>query len=149
MFADANGITWKCKLKSEQVYLFNFQQYFGYIIAVSFIGGGNRRTKREPPTGTANFYQLPDERISISSLGRLCVACACPCCCRALCARYYLHIQLYYTVIIWLFYLFVLGPSWSYGSWIYNYRCNQCISSLMVWVGFGRIHSGMSWCASS
>ena len=37
---------------------------------------------------TANFYQLPDERISISSLGRLCVACACPCCCRALCARY-------------------------------------------------------------
>jgi hypothetical protein len=39
---------------------------------------------------TANFYQLPDERIPISSyLGRLCVACACPCCCRALCARYY------------------------------------------------------------
>jgi hypothetical protein len=20
------------------------------------------------------------------------------------------------------------GPSWSYGSWIYNYLCNQCIS---------------------
>ena len=28
------------------------------------------------------------------------------------------------------------GPllSWSYGSWIYNYLCNQCLSPLMVWV---------------
>ena len=28
------------------------------------------------------------------------------------------------------------GPSWSwsYGSWIYNYLCNQCISPLMLWV---------------
>ena len=28
------------------------------------------------------------------------------------------------------------GPSWSwsYGSWIYNYRCNQCLSPLMLWV---------------
>jgi len=26
--------------------------------------------------------------------------------------------------------------SWSYGSWIYNYRylCNQCLSSLKLWV---------------
>jgi hypothetical protein len=23
---------------------------------------------------------------------------------------------------------------WSYGSWIYNYLCNQCLSPLMVWV---------------
>jgi hypothetical protein len=22
------------------------------------------------------------------------------------------------------------GPSWSYGSWIYNYLCNQCLSPL-------------------
>ena len=29
-----------------------------------------------------------------------------------------------------------LGPlwSWSYGSWIYNYLCNQCLSPLMLWV---------------
>jgi len=27
--------------------VFNFQQYFSYI---SFIGGGNRRTRRKPPT---------------------------------------------------------------------------------------------------
>ena len=28
------------------------------------------------------------------------------------------------------------GPSWSwlYGSWIYNYLCNQCLSSLKLWV---------------
>ena len=23
--------------------------------------------------------------------------------------------------------------SWSYGSWIYNYLCNQCLSPLMLW----------------
>jgi len=23
-----------------------------------------------------------------------------------------------------------LGPSWSYGSWFYNYLCNQCLSPL-------------------
>jgi hypothetical protein len=27
-----------------------FQQYFSYIVAVSFIGGGNRSTRRNPPT---------------------------------------------------------------------------------------------------
>jgi len=28
------------------------------------------------------------------------------------------------------------GPSWlwSYGSCVYNYMCNQCLSSLMLWV---------------
>jgi len=25
------------------------------------------------------------------------------------------------------------GPSWSYGSWIYNYLCNQCLSSLYTY----------------
>jgi hypothetical protein len=31
---------------------------------------------------------------------------------------------------------YFLGPSWSwsYGSWIYNYLCNQCLSTLMLWV---------------
>jgi hypothetical protein len=23
---------------------------------------------------------------------------------------------------------------WSYGSWIYNYLCNQCLSPLVLWV---------------
>jgi hypothetical protein len=28
------------------------------------------------------------------------------------------------------------GPSWpwSHGSWIYNYQCNRCLSTLIVWV---------------
>jgi hypothetical protein len=26
------------------------------------------------------------------------------------------------------------GSSWSYGSWIYNYLCNQCLSPLTLWV---------------
>jgi hypothetical protein len=32
--------------------------------------------------------------------------------------------------------LFLVGPlwSWSHGSWIYNYLCNQCLSPLMLWV---------------
>jgi len=32
--------------------------------------------------------------------------------------------------------VFVWGPSWSwsYGSWTYNYLCNQCLSSLTLLV---------------
>jgi len=26
------------------------------------------------------------------------------------------------------------GPSWSCGSWISNYLCNQCLSPLKLWV---------------
>jgi len=29
-----------------------------------------------------------------------------------------------------------LSWSWSYGSWIYNYLCNQCLLPLMLWVRF-------------
>jgi hypothetical protein len=32
-----------------------------------------------------------------------------------------------------------LSWSWSYGSWIYNYLCNQCIWPLMLWVRIPRI----------
>ena len=28
----------------------HFQQYFSYIVVVNFIGGGNRNTRRKPPT---------------------------------------------------------------------------------------------------
>ena len=28
-----------------------------------------------------------------------------------------------------------LSWSWLYGSWIYNYLCNQCLSPLILWVG--------------
>jgi hypothetical protein len=32
--------------------------------------------------------------------------------------------------------VYVQGSSWpwSYDSWIYNYLCNRCLSSLMLWV---------------
>ena len=30
--------------------------------------------------------------------------------------------------------LWIEGLSWSYGSLIYNYLCNQCLSPLMLWV---------------
>ena len=33
----------------------------------------------------------------------------------------------------WFTYHYEVRLSWSYGSWIYNYLCNQCLSSLM-WV---------------
>jgi len=28
----------------------------------------------------------------------------------------------------------VVGPSWSYRCWIFNYLCNQCLSLLTLWV---------------
>ena len=28
----------------------------------------------------------------------------------------------------------LLWPSWSYGRWIYNYLCNQCLSQITLWV---------------
>jgi len=44
----------------------------------------------------------------------------------------YIHLNLYLLCVCWNF----EGPSWlwSYGSWIYNYLCNQCISPLTLWV---------------
>jgi hypothetical protein len=43
-----------------------------------------------------------------------------------------LFISFYVSVIV----CFFAGPSWlwSYGSWIYNYLCNQYLSPLMLWV---------------
>ena len=32
------------------VFKHHFQQYFSYIVAVSFNGGGNQNTLRKPPT---------------------------------------------------------------------------------------------------
>jgi len=33
-----------------------FQQYFSYIMTVSFIGGGNESTRRKPPTCRKSFF---------------------------------------------------------------------------------------------
>ena len=34
----------------HNLFWFHFQQYFSYIVAVSFIGGGNQSIQRKPPT---------------------------------------------------------------------------------------------------
>jgi hypothetical protein len=41
----------------------NFPQYFSYIVAVSFIGGGNRSTPRKQPTyrKSLTYYQAKPE----------------------------------------------------------------------------------------
>jgi len=40
----------------------HFQQYFSYIVVVSFIGGGNRSTRRKPPkdilTCITNYFNF-------------------------------------------------------------------------------------------
>ena len=49
--------------KLHVVYLFDdvlrhFQQYFSYIVVVSFIDGGNRRTQRKPSTCRKSLTNL-------------------------------------------------------------------------------------------
>ena len=41
------GYQWQKKI---QVWFDGVQQYFSYIVAVSFISEGNQRTRRKPPT---------------------------------------------------------------------------------------------------
>jgi hypothetical protein len=36
----------------------HFQQYFSYFVAISFIGGGNRRIRRKPPTCRKSLTNL-------------------------------------------------------------------------------------------
>jgi hypothetical protein len=48
-----------------------------------------------------------------------------------------LNVNLFASVYICLFVwwcIYTEGPSWScsYGSWIYNYLCNQCLSPLIL-----------------
>ena len=44
---------------------------------------------------------------------------------------------IYPTILyVYIYIRNIWEPSWpwSYGSWIYNYLCNQCLSILMFWV---------------
>ena len=44
---------WQFKWVRVRVMVFNvhhFQQYISYIVAVSFIGGGNQSNRKKPPT---------------------------------------------------------------------------------------------------
>ena len=43
----------------------HFQQYFNYIVAVSFISGGNRRTRRKPPTCRKSLTLLNEKETKV------------------------------------------------------------------------------------
>jgi hypothetical protein len=51
--------TWTVQGLGLGLWCFNYlQQNFSYIVAVSFIGGGNRNTRRKPPTCRGQFSPL-------------------------------------------------------------------------------------------
>jgi hypothetical protein len=109
-----------------------FQQYFSYIVVVSFIDGGNRS---KPPTFRKSLtsfityccieYPWPwtwfklttlvDVRNEMSILP---------------------HQQQLIPESVTLYTWLLLGQSWSwlYWSWIYNYLYNQCLLPLKLWV---------------
>jgi len=47
---------------------------------------------------------------------------------------YFVYIILQYLHLLFLFRQPSWSWSWSYGSWIYNYLCNQCLSPLTFWI---------------
>jgi len=52
-------------------------------------------------------------------------------------AKYFLKMVFNTDTDLTIYFLYLYsGPlwSWSYGSWIYNYLCNQCLSPLKLWV---------------
>jgi len=44
---------------------YNNQQYFSYIVAVSFIGGGNQSTRRKPLTCHKSLYHIMLYRVHL------------------------------------------------------------------------------------
>ena len=58
--AEENADYWKIIFPTKEgtvvgcCVLRNFQQYFSYIVAVSFIGGGSRSTRRKPPPSASH-----------------------------------------------------------------------------------------------
>ena len=47
---------------------------------------------------------------------------------------FYICIQMLWSEHLYQYNHLYLGPSWSYVSWIYNYLCNQCLSTIKLWV---------------
>ena len=44
------------------------------------------------------------------------------------------EINMSFDALLWSITLYGPSWSWSYGSWVYNYPCNQCLLPLMLWV---------------
>jgi hypothetical protein len=64
---------------------------------------------------------------------------------KALCCSIYLYSVLWIIICIFSLVhclsffdlqpiLWNMGASWSYGSWIHKYRCNECLSPQKLWV---------------
>ena len=47
---------------------------------------------------------------------------------------YYQVMILIWNIIVYFLMRSVPSWSWPYGSWIFNYLCNQCLSPLTLWV---------------
>jgi hypothetical protein len=76
-------------------------------VTVGFIGGGNWSARRKPAT-----------------------------CCKSL-TNFIIHAQCinFFDILKnYLIHITMSSWSWSYGCWIYNYLCNQCLSPLTLWV---------------
>jgi hypothetical protein len=90
--------------------------FYCYFIVVNFIGEGNRNTQRKPLTclkTLINFITLWVMAMVINAtFNNLC------------CMLDSIQLNV------------IKGQSWSwsYGSWIYNYLCNQYLSPLKLWV---------------
>ena len=48
--------------------------------------------------------------------------------------KVHLYMDFFLKLIVFVGTYRSMSCSWSYGSWIYNYLCNQCLSSLTLWV---------------
>jgi hypothetical protein len=47
------------------------------------------------------------------------------------------HMSIHFLSNLYHIPILFRGPSWSYGNRIYNYICNQYLSTLMLWMGVG------------
>jgi hypothetical protein len=77
-----------------------------YTSVSQFFWWGNRSTWRKPPSCSKSLTNF-----SLFLLSEY--------------HKYY-SVTIKYKVLSW---------PWSYGSWIYNYLCNQCRSPLKLWKG--------------
>ena len=73
---------------------------------------------------SSTFILLPPSELSLSFF-----------CIFAFCLNNFLK-KICDRLINWHSYIYLKGLSWSwsYGSWIYNYLCYQCLSPLTLWV---------------
>ena len=53
--------------------------------------------------------------------------------------------KLWKICIISFSFYFQEGPLWSYGNWIYNYLCSQCLPPLMLWVRIYSVEVYLIW----